>query len=208
MLYVTAKSDDVELGLVSLVVCGWRVPVQLVPAVPLCCLIHIWWISLHILTANASLSVSCTRKALVNKIVVLVCVAWVVVCRVTMAVVSAGAHGYFEVTNDVTGFTKAKFLNKIGKRTPVFARFSTGALPSSLWLAFEAVVVVMALGSSGFLVGLSYVLVLRWLWCGQLRGMMMMSTTFAFEVLIRSFLSPSAPAHACLGGFHLCPVML
>jgi catalase len=37
----------------------------------------------------------------------------------------AGAHGYFEVTADVTAFTKAKFLNKVGKRTPLFARFST-----------------------------------------------------------------------------------
>ncbi len=37
----------------------------------------------------------------------------------------AGAHGYFEVTHDVTKFTKAKFLNKIGKRTPLFVRFST-----------------------------------------------------------------------------------
>jgi catalase len=37
----------------------------------------------------------------------------------------AGAHGYFEVTHDVTGFTKAKFLEKVGKRTPLFARFST-----------------------------------------------------------------------------------
>ncbi|OMH79136.1 Peroxisomal catalase [Zancudomyces culisetae] len=37
----------------------------------------------------------------------------------------AGAHGYFEVTHDITKYTDAKFLNKIGKRTPVFTRFST-----------------------------------------------------------------------------------
>jgi catalase len=37
----------------------------------------------------------------------------------------AGAHGYFEVTADVTKYTKAKFLSEIGKRTDVFARFST-----------------------------------------------------------------------------------
>ncbi|KAJ2592185.1 catalase A [Coemansia sp. RSA 1722] len=37
----------------------------------------------------------------------------------------AGAHGYFEVTKDVRHLTCAKFLNKIGKRTPMFARFST-----------------------------------------------------------------------------------
>ena len=37
----------------------------------------------------------------------------------------AGAGGYFEVTADVTEYTKAKFLSEIGKRTEVFARFST-----------------------------------------------------------------------------------
>ena len=37
----------------------------------------------------------------------------------------AGAGGYFEVTDDVTKYTKAKFLSKVGKRTEVFARFST-----------------------------------------------------------------------------------
>ncbi|HEY4386484.1 MAG TPA: catalase [Ktedonobacteraceae bacterium] len=37
----------------------------------------------------------------------------------------AGAHGYFEVTHDVTQWTKAAFLSKVGKRTPAFARFST-----------------------------------------------------------------------------------
>jgi len=35
-----------------------------------------------------------------------------------------GAHGFFEVTEDVTQFTKASFLGEVGKRTPVFARFS------------------------------------------------------------------------------------
>jgi len=37
----------------------------------------------------------------------------------------AGAHGYFEVTADVTRYTCAKFLSKVGKKTEVFARFST-----------------------------------------------------------------------------------
>lgn len=37
----------------------------------------------------------------------------------------AGAGGYFEVTHDVTKYTRAKFLSKVGKRTEVFARFST-----------------------------------------------------------------------------------
>ncbi|HNT33668.1 MAG TPA: catalase, partial [bacterium] len=37
----------------------------------------------------------------------------------------AGAHGYFEVTNDVSAYTRAKFLSKVGKKTDVFVRFST-----------------------------------------------------------------------------------
>ncbi|MDO9557335.1 MAG: catalase [Coriobacteriia bacterium] len=37
----------------------------------------------------------------------------------------AGAHGYFEVTADVTAYTKAVFLSEVGKKTEVFARFST-----------------------------------------------------------------------------------
>lgn len=37
----------------------------------------------------------------------------------------AGAYGYFEVTHDVTAYTCAKFLSEVGKRTEVFARFST-----------------------------------------------------------------------------------
>ncbi|MCA1038252.1 catalase KatA [Bacillus infantis] len=39
----------------------------------------------------------------------------------------AGAHGYFEVTNDLTTYTKAAFLSEVGKRTPLFIRFSTVA---------------------------------------------------------------------------------
>jgi catalase len=39
----------------------------------------------------------------------------------------AGAHGYFEVTNDVKKYTKANFLSEVGKRTPLFVRFSTVA---------------------------------------------------------------------------------
>jgi catalase len=37
----------------------------------------------------------------------------------------AGAGGYFEVTADVTKYTKAKFLSKVGMKTEVFVRFST-----------------------------------------------------------------------------------
>ncbi len=37
----------------------------------------------------------------------------------------AGAYGYFEVTADVTKYTRAAFLSKVGKKTDVFARFST-----------------------------------------------------------------------------------
>ena len=39
----------------------------------------------------------------------------------------SGAHGFFEVTEDVTWFTRANFLSEVGKRTPMFARFSTVA---------------------------------------------------------------------------------
>ncbi|KAG0299712.1 hypothetical protein BGZ98_009819 [Dissophora globulifera] len=37
----------------------------------------------------------------------------------------AGAHGHFEVTADLSQLTCAKFLQKPGTKTPVFARFST-----------------------------------------------------------------------------------
>lgn len=37
----------------------------------------------------------------------------------------AGAHGYFEVTQDVTKYTQAKFLSEVGKKTDIFVRFST-----------------------------------------------------------------------------------
>jgi len=37
----------------------------------------------------------------------------------------AGAFGYFEVTHDVTSYTKAAFLSEIGKRTEVLMRFSS-----------------------------------------------------------------------------------
>jgi catalase len=39
----------------------------------------------------------------------------------------SGAHGFFEVTADVTQWTNAAFLSEVGKRTPMFARFSTVA---------------------------------------------------------------------------------
>src|SRR5881397_412814 len=38
-----------------------------------------------------------------------------------------GAFGTFTVTHDITRFTKAKIFGSIGKRTPLFARFSTVA---------------------------------------------------------------------------------
>ena len=40
-----------------------------------------------------------------------------------------GIHGEFVVTDDVTGLTKAAFLSAVGKKTPMFARFSTVILP-------------------------------------------------------------------------------
>jgi catalase len=41
-----------------------------------------------------------------------------------------GAHGFFEVTEDVTPWCKANFLSKKGLRTPMLARFSTVAQES------------------------------------------------------------------------------
>jgi catalase len=38
-----------------------------------------------------------------------------------------GAFGYFEVTADVTEWTKAAFLNEVGKRTPMLVRCSSVA---------------------------------------------------------------------------------
>ena len=37
----------------------------------------------------------------------------------------AGAGGYFEVTNDLSSYTRADFLSEVGKKTEIFARFST-----------------------------------------------------------------------------------
>src|SRR5215467_16266970 len=37
----------------------------------------------------------------------------------------SGAHGTFTVTHDITRYTKAKIFSKIGKQTPMFARFTT-----------------------------------------------------------------------------------
>ena len=39
----------------------------------------------------------------------------------------SAAYGTFEVTGEVTNFTRARFLSAVGKRTEVFARFSTVA---------------------------------------------------------------------------------
>jgi catalase len=40
----------------------------------------------------------------------------------------SGGYGYFEATRDASKWTKARFLSAAGKRTEVFARFSTVAL--------------------------------------------------------------------------------
>ncbi len=39
----------------------------------------------------------------------------------------SGAHGYFECTEDITALTRAAPFAKVGKKTPVFVRFSTVA---------------------------------------------------------------------------------
>lgn len=40
---------------------------------------------------------------------------------------AAGAYGEFEVTHDISDITSAAFLNKVGKKTKLFTRFSTVA---------------------------------------------------------------------------------
>ncbi|MDG6221210.1 MAG: catalase [Candidatus Thermoplasmatota archaeon] len=40
---------------------------------------------------------------------------------------AAGAHGTFTVTRDITKYTKAKIFSEVGKKTPMFGRFSTVA---------------------------------------------------------------------------------
>lgn len=37
----------------------------------------------------------------------------------------SAAHGFFEVTNDISKYCKAKMFDTIGKKTPIFLRFST-----------------------------------------------------------------------------------
>jgi len=39
----------------------------------------------------------------------------------------SGAHGTFTVTNDITQYTRAKIFSEVGKKTEMFARFSTVA---------------------------------------------------------------------------------
>ena len=39
----------------------------------------------------------------------------------------SGAHGYFELTDSLSDYTTARVLTEMGKRTPLFARFSTVA---------------------------------------------------------------------------------
>ncbi|TRX95685.1 hypothetical protein FHL15_003239 [Xylaria flabelliformis] len=38
-----------------------------------------------------------------------------------------GAHGYFEVTDDISDVTSADFLQRVGEKTPLFVRFSVVA---------------------------------------------------------------------------------
>ncbi|XP_052739897.1 peroxisomal catalase 1 [Bicyclus anynana] len=47
-------------------------------------------------------------------------------CTRTVRIKGTVAHGYFEVTHDLSHICRASFLNQIGKRTPVLARFSSG----------------------------------------------------------------------------------
>ena len=38
-----------------------------------------------------------------------------------------GAHGYFELTHDLSEFSRADLFQRVGEKTPLFARFSTVA---------------------------------------------------------------------------------
>ena len=41
----------------------------------------------------------------------------------------AGAFGYFEVTHDITKYSKAKIFSEVGKKTDMAVRFSTVGKP-------------------------------------------------------------------------------
>lgn len=49
------------------------------------------------------------------------------ICRSVVHAKASGAWGEFEVTNDISKYTCAKFLNGVGKKTPVLWRLSTTA---------------------------------------------------------------------------------
>ena len=38
--------------------------------------------------------------------------------------ISLGAHGYFEVTNDISHYSLAKLFSPVGSQTPISVRFS------------------------------------------------------------------------------------
>jgi len=46
-------------------------------------------------------------------------------CIHFLCVIFLGAFGYFEVTHDITKYSKAKVFSSIGKRTPIAIRCST-----------------------------------------------------------------------------------
>ena len=45
--------------------------------------------------------------------------------RLILFLLIPGAFGYFEVTHDITKYTKAKVFEKVGKKTNIAIRFST-----------------------------------------------------------------------------------
>lgn len=53
-------------------------------------------------------------------------ITWLIYVRLVHAK-AAGAYGEFEVTHDISDITSAAFLNKVGKKTKLFTRFSTVA---------------------------------------------------------------------------------
>src|SRR3546814_10045618 len=49
------------------------------------------------------------------------------VCSSDLHAKGWGAHGTFTVTHEITRYTKAKIFSEVGKKTALFARFSTVA---------------------------------------------------------------------------------
>lgn len=68
-------------------------------------------------------------------------VIWAVDHQLIQIIVT-GAHGYFEVTNDITKYCKANIFCEVGKKTPLFIRFSTVGLSNALSSLTDCIIVI------------------------------------------------------------------